>query len=75
VALKSDDPVMLDGMRFEDVQNEFAVPVYAFDFESLAVALESGLDDAGREAVANALARQSAVNTRPHLLPFDDERK
>lgn len=57
VALKSDDPVMLDGMRFEDVQNEFAVPVYAFDFESLAVALESGLDGAGREAVANALGR------------------
>jgi len=57
VALKSDDPVMLDGMRFEDVQNEFAVPVYAFDFESLAVALESGLDDAGREAFANAPGR------------------
>jgi putative radical SAM enzyme (TIGR03279 family) len=42
VALKSDDPVMLDGMRFEDVKKEFAVPVYAHDLESLAVALESG---------------------------------
>src|ERR1700716_3437438 len=42
VALKSDDPVMLDGMRFADVNKEFAVPVYAHDLESLAVALESG---------------------------------
>jgi putative radical SAM enzyme (TIGR03279 family) len=42
VALKSDDPVMLDGMRFADVKKEFAVPVYAHDLESLAVALESG---------------------------------
>jgi putative radical SAM enzyme (TIGR03279 family) len=42
VALKSDDPVMLDGMRFPDVKKEFAVPVYAHDLESLAVALESG---------------------------------
>jgi NifB/MoaA-like Fe-S oxidoreductase len=57
VALKSDDLVMLDGMRFEEVQKAFAVPVYAFDFESLAVALESGLVDAGREALANMLTR------------------
>lgn len=42
VALKSDDPVMLDGMRFADVKKEFAVPVYAHDLDSLAVALESG---------------------------------
>src|SRR6266850_2440760 len=38
VALKSDDPVMLDGMRFADVKKEFAVPVYAHDLDSLAVA-------------------------------------
>jgi putative radical SAM enzyme (TIGR03279 family) len=57
VALKSDEPVMLDGIRFEEVQKEFAVPLYAFDFEALAVALESGLDAAGSEAFANALAR------------------
>src|SRR5260370_864488 len=35
VALKSDEPVMLDGMRFEEVQKEFAVPLYPFDFASL----------------------------------------
>jgi putative radical SAM enzyme (TIGR03279 family) len=57
VALKSDEPVMLDGMRFEEVQKELAVPVYAFDLDSLAVALESGFADAGREALANTLAR------------------
>jgi putative radical SAM enzyme (TIGR03279 family) len=57
VALKSDDLVMLDGMRFEQVQKAFAVPVYALDFESLATALESGFVDAGREALANPLAR------------------
>jgi putative radical SAM enzyme (TIGR03279 family) len=40
VSLKSDEPVMLDGMRFDEVQKEFAVPLYAFDFESLAAAIE-----------------------------------
>src|SRR5882762_2507290 len=45
VALKSDEPVMLDGMRFEEVQKEFAVPLYAFDFASLAAAIAAGLID------------------------------
>jgi len=48
---------MLDEMRFEEVQKEFAVPLYAFDFASLAVALESGFVDIGREALASSLAR------------------
>jgi putative radical SAM enzyme (TIGR03279 family) len=54
VALKSDDPVMLDGMRFADVKKEFAVPVYAHDMESLAVALESGSVSTDIEANSRA---------------------
>ena len=57
VALKSDEPIMLDGMRFEEVQKEFAVPLYAFDFASLAVALESGFVDTNREAFRTGFAR------------------
>ena len=57
VALKSDEPVMLDGMRFEEVQKEFAVPLYAFDFASLASALESGFVDTDREALDTSFAR------------------
>ena len=56
-ALKSDEPVMLDGMRFEEVQKEFAVPLYAFDFASLASALESGFVDIDREALETSFAR------------------
>ncbi len=41
VALKSDDPVMLDGMRLEDLQRQFEVPLFAFDFAGLAEMLES----------------------------------
>jgi putative radical SAM enzyme (TIGR03279 family) len=42
VALKSDEPVMLDGMRFEELQKQFDVPVYAMDPSSLASVIESG---------------------------------
>src|SRR5258708_23048531 len=41
VALKSDEPIMLDGMRLEDLQKQFEVPLYAFDFAGLAEMLES----------------------------------
>ena len=41
VALKSDEPIMLDGMRLEDLQRQFEVPLYAFDFAGLAEMLES----------------------------------
>jgi putative radical SAM enzyme (TIGR03279 family) len=34
VALKSDEPVMLDGMRFEELRAQFDVPVIACDFAS-----------------------------------------
>ena len=32
VALKGDEPIMLDGMRFEGLQAEFDVPLHACDF-------------------------------------------
>ena len=32
VSLKSDEPVMLDGMRFEELQGQFRVPLHALDF-------------------------------------------
>ena len=41
VALKSDEPIMLDGMRLEELQRQFEVPLYAFDFAGLAEMLES----------------------------------
>ncbi|HYR74786.1 MAG TPA: DUF512 domain-containing protein [Pyrinomonadaceae bacterium] len=44
VALKSDEPVMLDGMRLEALQQQFEVPLYAFDFTQFATALESGVE-------------------------------
>jgi putative radical SAM enzyme (TIGR03279 family) len=43
VALKSDEPIFLDGMRFDELRQEFDVPLYAFDFASLANALKDGL--------------------------------
>jgi len=52
--LKSDEPVMLDGMRFADVKKEFAVPVYAHDLDSLAGVFESGSASAGLEALGNS---------------------
>jgi len=42
VALKSDEPVMLDGMRLEELQKQFEVPLYAFDFKQFAAGLEAG---------------------------------
>jgi len=36
VALKSDEPIFLDGMRFEELCAKFDVPVYAYDFQGLA---------------------------------------
>jgi NifB/MoaA-like Fe-S oxidoreductase len=53
VTLKSDDAVMLDGMRVDELQRQFDVPLHAFDFDQLAVALRShfgGLDRAVDEA-------------------------
>ena len=36
VTLKSDEPVMLDGMRFDELCGKFDVPVYAYDLQGLA---------------------------------------
>jgi putative radical SAM enzyme (TIGR03279 family) len=44
VALKSDEPVMLDGMRFEELRAEFDVPLYACDFQDLVSMIEATPD-------------------------------
>jgi putative radical SAM enzyme (TIGR03279 family) len=54
VALKSDEPVMLDGLRIEEVQKQFAVPLYAFDFASLAAAIETGFIHESQAALGEA---------------------
>ena len=41
VTLKSDEPVMLDGMRFEELQGEFDTPVSAHDFTGFAEMLRA----------------------------------
>ena len=41
VSLKSDEPVFLDGVRFEELERQFAVPVHAFDFDQLASFLQT----------------------------------
>jgi putative radical SAM enzyme (TIGR03279 family) len=43
VSLKSDDRIFLDGMRFEDLERQFTVPVHAFDFEQFASFLRTNL--------------------------------
>lgn len=45
VALKSDEPVMLDGMRFDELQRNFSVPIFAHDFSSFADAVEFGFSE------------------------------
>src|SRR5438552_12275709 len=41
-ALKGDEPVMLDGMRFEELQKGFDIPLHAFDFANFARLLTEG---------------------------------
>jgi putative radical SAM enzyme (TIGR03279 family) len=41
VALKSDDAIMLDGMRFEALREEFDVPLHACDFPDLVSTIEA----------------------------------
>jgi putative radical SAM enzyme (TIGR03279 family) len=43
VALKSDEPIMLDGIRFEELQEQFDVPLYACDFSELSEILAGGV--------------------------------
>jgi NifB/MoaA-like Fe-S oxidoreductase len=56
VALKSDEPVMLDGMSFEEIQKQFTVPLYAFDFSTLAATFESGFVAADPARLGTELA-------------------
>ncbi len=43
VALKSDEPIFLDGLSFADLERQFDVPVHAFDFDQLASFLQTNL--------------------------------
>lgn len=40
VALKSDEPIMLDGMRLEALREKFDVPLHACDFHDLVSTIE-----------------------------------
>ena len=44
VALKSDEAIMLDGMRFDELREQFDVPVHACDFEDLAATIAGRLN-------------------------------
>jgi hypothetical protein len=54
--------VMLDGMCFEELQKQFDVPLYAFDFSALAGALKSGFKDVN----PGGLGTSSASPIRGH---------
>ena len=42
VALKSDEPIMLDGMSFAELQGQFSIPIYALDFPAFAGMVKNG---------------------------------
>jgi len=46
VSLKSDEPIFLDGMRVDELQQQFRVPLYAFDLAGLTNYLSTELPDA-----------------------------
>ncbi len=54
VALKSDEPIMLDGMRFEELQEQFNVPIYAFDFPAFASAIKNGFTPKAQARISEA---------------------
>ena len=43
VALKSDEPIFLDGLGFADLEREFDVPIHAFDLDQFASFLQTNL--------------------------------
>jgi putative radical SAM enzyme (TIGR03279 family) len=45
VTLKSDEPVMLDGMRFDELQAQFDVDVISCDFSSFAALVRNGFNN------------------------------
>jgi putative radical SAM enzyme (TIGR03279 family) len=54
VSLKSDEPVMLDGMHFDELQRQFEVPLYAFDFPSLANAIKTRIPGPASVSISEA---------------------
>lgn len=40
ITIKSDEPIFLDGMKFEDLQQQFPVPIIPVDTEILISMLE-----------------------------------
>lgn len=40
--VKSDEPILLDGMRFDELQAQFAMPIYALDLQDLIGQLLAG---------------------------------
>jgi len=42
VTLKSDEPIMLDGMKLEELQQQFTLPIYALDFPDFARMILAG---------------------------------
>jgi len=45
VTLKSDEPVMLDGMRFEQLQAQFDVPIFPCDFSRFSTLVRNGFQN------------------------------
>ena len=54
VALKSDEPIMLDGMSFEELQGQFSVPIYALDFPAFASAVKNGFTPDAHARISEA---------------------
>jgi len=54
VALKSDEPIILDGMRFEELQAQFNRPIYAFDFPAFASAIKNGFTSKAQARISEA---------------------
>jgi putative radical SAM enzyme (TIGR03279 family) len=48
-ALKSDEAIMLDGTRLEDLRTQLGLPVHALNFEGFARLISEGLGDEGAE--------------------------
>ena len=54
VALKSDEPIMLDGMSFAELQGQFSVPIYALDFPAFASAVKNGFTPNAQARISEA---------------------
>jgi len=54
VALKSDEPIMLDGMSFAELLGRFSVPIYALDFPAFASAVKNGFTPNAQARISEA---------------------